>query len=97
MAAKEDLHCSSLFELTEEDEPPFTSGSYEYESDSDLDDEEGDNMATAQSAEELSSSDEASSCHDQRSQTLDPDAQSHNGLSVCACISSDDTHDHPKI
>jgi hypothetical protein len=87
LPVEEDLSFSSLFELPEGD-PLFTSPeSYEYESDSDLDDEEGDDLAAVQSAEQLATGGEA--CHDPESHTSAPDAQLHEGLSFCACVSSD--------
>ncbi|OJA17478.1 hypothetical protein AZE42_03910 [Rhizopogon vesiculosus] len=96
-AAEEDLNFSPLFELPEGDTPPLTSPeSYEYESDSDLDDDEGNNLATTEPAEELTSGGEASACHEQQSHTPAHDAQPHEGLRVCSCMSCNDSHDDPK-
>ncbi|KAG1870091.1 hypothetical protein DFJ58DRAFT_764610 [Suillus subalutaceus] len=77
--AEEDLDFSSLFELSEGDTLPFTSlESYEYESDSDLEDDSDNhssnssnhnNSAVVQPAEESTTGDEASASHDERSLT----------------------------
>jgi hypothetical protein len=74
--AEEDLDFSSFFELFEGDTPPFTSlESYEYGSDSDLEDDSDNhsgnhnNLAVVQPAEELATGDEASASHDERSHT----------------------------
>ena len=81
LRSEEYLEASSLFELPEGGTPPFTSlESYEYASDSDLDDEEGGKLAAVQPAEELAGGGEASACHDEQSHT----AQTQGGLSVCA-------------
>jgi len=53
LSAKEDLSFSSLFALLEGDPPPTSAERYEYESDSDLEDEEGNDLDVVQLAEEL--------------------------------------------
>ncbi|KAG1890338.1 hypothetical protein F4604DRAFT_659169 [Suillus subluteus] len=85
----EDLDFSSLFELSEGDTLPLTSlESYEYESDSDLEDDSDNhssnssnhnNSAVVQPAEESTTSDEASASHDERSLT----PESPEGLFIC--------------
>jgi hypothetical protein len=84
--AEEDLDFSSFFELFEGDTPPFTSlESYEYGSDSDLEDDSDNhsgnhnNLAVVQPAEELATGDEASASHDERSHT----PESPEGLFIC--------------
>lgn len=74
--AAEELDFSSLFELSEGDTLPFTSlESYEYGSDSDLEDDSDNhssnhnNLAVVQPAEELTTGDEASASHEERSHT----------------------------
>ena len=79
-ADSEDLDFSSLFELSEGDTLLFTSPeSYEYESDSDLDDDEN-NLAVVQPVAELSAGVETSTRRDQQSHTSVHDAQLHEGL-----------------
>ncbi|KAG1816007.1 uncharacterized protein BJ212DRAFT_207181 [Suillus subaureus] len=87
--AEEDLDFSSLFELSESDTLPFISlESYEYESDSDLEDDSDNhsgnssnhnNLAVVQPAEELVTGDEAAASHDERSLT----PESPEGLFIC--------------
>ena len=52
MSAKDDLSFSSLFELLEGDPLFISAEGYEYESDSDLEDEEGNDLDVVQLAEE---------------------------------------------
>jgi hypothetical protein len=73
----EELDFSSLFELSEGDTLPFTSlESYEYGSDSDNHSSNHNNLAVVQPAEELTTGDEASASHDERSHTPEsPEAE----------------------
>ncbi|OAX32881.1 hypothetical protein K503DRAFT_869896 [Rhizopogon vinicolor AM-OR11-026] len=88
-SAEEDLYFSSLFELPEGDTPPLTSPeSYEYESDSDLDDDERDNLATMKPVEELTTDGEASACHEQQSHTPAHVAQPHEDTTDNRSLSS---------
>ncbi|KAJ8583809.1 hypothetical protein M405DRAFT_827989, partial [Rhizopogon salebrosus TDB-379] len=81
--AEEYLDASSLFELPEGGTPPFTSlESYEYASDSDLDDEEGDKLAAVQPAEELAGGGEASTCHEEQSHTAQTQGDTTDGGSI---------------
>ncbi|KAJ8583806.1 hypothetical protein M405DRAFT_798827 [Rhizopogon salebrosus TDB-379] len=85
--SEEDFDFSSLFELLE-DSPSFTSESFEYESDSDLDDEEAGNLTAGEPADELVTGGETSVCHDQQSRTPAHDVQPHEDTTDTGSISS---------
>ncbi|KAG1718206.1 uncharacterized protein EDB91DRAFT_1341432 [Suillus paluster] len=80
---------SSLFELSDGDTFPFTSPeSYEYESDSDLDDDEGNDLTVVQPIVDSAPSDEAPGRHGQRSHTPNKNDPSYEGATDSGSISS---------